>query len=59
MTASVPDASQESADPLLLAGQVVQLGPTYGRYAGRWLVTAARHRFNAGGYTTTISIKVI
>ena len=46
-------------DPLLLAGQVVQLGPTYGRYAGRWLVTAARHRFNAGGYTTTISIKVI
>jgi phage protein D len=46
-------------DPLLVAGQVVQLGDTYGKYAGRWLVTAARHRFNASGYTTTINIKVI
>ncbi|WP_420010998.1 phage late control D family protein [Tateyamaria sp.] len=46
-------------DPLLVAGQVVQLGLTYGKYAGRWLVTAARHRFNASGYTTTINIKVL
>lgn len=46
-------------DPLLLAGQVVQLGVTYGKYAGRWLVTAARHRFNSGGYTTTINIKAL
>ena len=46
-------------DPLLLAGQVVQLGATYGKYAGRWLVTEARHRFNASGYTTTINIKVL
>lgn len=46
-------------DPLLVAGQVIQLGATYGKYAGRWLVTAARHRFNASGYTTTINIKVI
>lgn len=46
-------------DPLLLAGQVVQLGATYGKYTGRWLVTAARHRFNASGYTTTINIKAL
>ncbi|MGH1577700.1 phage late control D family protein [Planktotalea sp.] len=46
-------------DPLLLAGQVVQLGATYGKYAGRWLVTAARHRFNASGYITTINIKAL
>lgn len=46
-------------DPLLLAGQVVQLGATYGKYVGRWLVTAARHRFNASGYITTISIKAL
>jgi phage protein D len=46
-------------DPLLLAGQVVQLGPSYGTYAGRWLVTEARHRFNSAGYTTTINIKAL
>ena len=46
-------------DPLLLAGQVVQLGNTYGKYAGRWLVTEARHRFNASGYTTAINIKAL
>ncbi len=46
-------------DPLLLAGQVVRLGPGFGKYAGRWLVTAAQHRFNASGYTTNIDIKAI
>lgn len=44
-------------DPLLVAGQVIQLGASYGKYAGRWLVTAARHRFNAAGFVTTIDIK--
>ncbi|WP_299773138.1 phage late control D family protein [uncultured Tateyamaria sp.] len=45
-------------DPLLLAGQIVELAPSYGRYAGRWLITMAQHRFNSGGYTTHISLKL-
>ncbi|WP_170433021.1 phage late control D family protein [Ruegeria arenilitoris] len=46
-------------DPLLLAGQVVELAPSYGRYVGRWLITMAQHRFNSGGYTTRISLKLV
>ncbi len=46
-------------DPLLLAGQVVALGPRYGRYAGRWLITMAQHRFSSDGYTTSINLKLI
>ncbi len=46
-------------DPLLLAGQVVQLGASYGKYAGRWLVTVAQHRFTPSGYTTNIDIKAL
>lgn len=46
-------------DPLLVAGQVVELAPSYGRYAGRWLITVAEHRFNSGGYTTNISLKLV
>jgi phage protein D len=46
-------------DPLLLAGQVVSLGASFGTYAGRWLVTSAQHRFTSAGYTTVISIKLI
>ncbi|MCG7518852.1 phage late control D family protein [Ruegeria sp. Ofav3-42] len=46
-------------DPLLLAGQVVALGPSYGRYAGRWLITMARHRFSSDGYTTNIDLKLV
>jgi len=46
-------------DPLLLAGQVVALGPGYGRYAGRWLITMARHLFGADGYTTNIELKLV
>ncbi len=46
-------------DPLLLAGRVVELAPSYGRYAGRWLITMAQHRFNSGGYTTHVSLKLI
>ncbi len=48
-----------TGDPLLLAGQVILLGPGYGKYSGRWLVTAAEHRFGGDGYTTSIDIKVI
>jgi len=46
-------------DPLLLAGQVVELAPRYGRYAGRWLITMASHRFSSGGYVTNISLKLV
>lgn len=44
-------------DPLLVAGQVIALGATFGRYAGRWLITSATHLFNSAGYTTDINIK--
>lgn len=44
-------------DPLLVAGQVIELGSTFGKYAGRWLVNSARHRISRGGYTTAIEIK--
>lgn len=47
-----------AGDPLLVAGQVIQLGATYGRYAGRWLVVTADHDFGSG-YTTTIQIKAL
>ena len=46
-------------DPSLVAGQVIELGRTFGKYAGRWLVTAARHRFSPAGYSTSIDIKLI
>lgn len=46
-------------DPLLVAGQVIQLGLTFGRYAGRWLVTAAEHNFSSAGYTTSLNLKVL
>lgn len=46
-------------DPLLVAGQVVELGAGYGRYAGRWLITTAQHRFGSDGYTTAIDLKLV
>jgi phage protein D len=46
-------------DPLLLSGQVVQMGTTFGKYKGRWLVTNASHKFRSSGYTTTIRIKAL
>jgi phage protein D len=46
-------------DPLLLSGQVVQLGATFGKYLGRWLVTNASHKFRSSGYRTTIKIKAL
>lgn len=46
-------------DPLLVAGQVILLGASYGRYAGRWLVTQGEHRFASNGYTTSIEVKLI
>lgn len=48
-----------TGDPLLVAGQVIELGATFGRYAGRWLVTAAEHHFSTAGYTTSLDLKVL
>lgn len=47
-----------AGDPLLVAGQVIMLGQTYGRYAGRWLIVSADHDFGAG-YATTLEIKAL
>jgi len=44
-------------DETLVAGQVVELGATFGQYAGRWLIQSSRHRFTRGGYTTDIELK--
>ncbi len=46
-------------DPYLVSGQVVQLGQSFGKYAGRWLVTSAAHKFTSSGYTTSLRIKDI
>ena len=43
--------------PSLVAGQVIELGPTLGRYAGRWLVTAAEHVAGGDGYRTTAEVR--
>lgn len=45
--------------PLLVAGQVVMLGLTFGKYAGRWLITSADHSFGADGYTTKINVRLL
>lgn len=46
-------------NPMLIAGQVVALGGTFGRYAGRYLITSADQKFDAKGYVTTLQIKLI
>lgn len=46
-------------DPLLLAGQVIALAGGFGRFAGTWLVSSARHHFGSNGYTTQIQIKLV
>jgi phage protein D len=44
-------------DPLLVAGQVVALGGTFGQYAGRYLIHVATHQFARASYTTQLEIK--
>lgn len=46
-------------DPLLLAGQVVALGTTFGKYAGSYLTTVSEHGFSTSGYKTTLQLKRI
>ncbi|EFO32506.1 phage late control D protein [Roseibium sp. TrichSKD4] len=44
-------------DPLLMAGQVIQLGLTFGKYAGKYLVHVATHKIARASYTTSLELK--
>lgn len=44
-------------DPLLMAGQVVELGATYGKYGGNYLIHVARHKIARASYTTALELK--
>lgn len=46
-------------DPALVAGLVVALGSSFGRYAGRYLVTVSSHELSSAGYTTRVRLKLI
>lgn len=43
--------------PSMVAGQVILLGPRFGKYTGLWLVTMSDHKVASVGYTTTINVK--
>ncbi len=44
-------------DPMLVAGLVVELGATFGRYAGRYLIHKASHTSKRANYTTKLELK--
>ncbi len=44
-------------DPIMIAGQVVKLGGTFGQYAGRYLVHTATHQVRRAQYTTKLELK--
>ncbi len=46
-------------DPLMIAGQVVALGATFGKYAALYLVHKATHKIARGKYTTQLELKAI
>ncbi|KZL05510.1 contractile injection system protein, VgrG/Pvc8 family [Pseudovibrio sp. Ad26] len=46
-------------DPLMIAGQVVALGATFGKYAALYLVHKAVHKISRGKYTTQLELKAI
>ena len=46
-------------DPTLVAGLVVALGSTFGRYAGSYLIHKATHSVKRGNYTTRLDLKGI
>ncbi|SDQ70451.1 contractile injection system protein, VgrG/Pvc8 family [Pseudovibrio sp. Tun.PSC04-5.I4] len=46
-------------DPLLIAGQVVALGATFGKYSASYLVHKAQHKIARGTYTTQLELKAI
>ena len=42
--------------PHMMAGLVIALGPTFGRYQGRYLIHEAAHMFGSEGYKTRLYI---
>ncbi|KZL25677.1 hypothetical protein [Pseudovibrio sp. Ad37] len=46
-------------DPLMVAGQVVALGASFGKYAALYLVHKATHKIVRGKYTTQLELKAI
>lgn len=44
-------------DPLLIAGQVVALGGTFGKFAGNYLVHVSKHRQRRASYLTALELK--
>ncbi len=44
-------------DPMLIAGLVIELGNTFGQYAGRYLIHVATHQFSRASYTTQLELK--
>lgn len=44
-------------DPALVAGIVIQLGPTFGRYTGLYLAHQSTHKQARGGYTVGLDLK--
>jgi phage protein D len=46
-----------AGDTLLIAGQVVELGATFGRYAGRYLIHKAVHNIKRADWTVKLELK--
>ncbi|MBO9421701.1 hypothetical protein J7481_19495 [Labrenzia sp. R4_2] len=44
-------------DPLLIAGQVIALGSSFGKYAGNYLTHVSKHRQKRANYTTALELK--
>ncbi|MCZ4273298.1 phage late control D family protein [Maritalea porphyrae] len=44
-------------DVMLIAGVIVELGPTFGKYQGRYLVHTATHSIRRANYTTALELK--
>lgn len=46
-------------DPYLVAGQTLQIGPGFGKWAGKYVVQESRHEISRKGYTTTLEIACV
>lgn len=45
-----------TGNPLLLAGQMIELGSSFGKWAGRFVIKSSRHAISREGYTTSCEI---
>jgi uncharacterized protein len=46
-------------NPLILAGQIIELAGDFGVFAGRYIITQSRHCISRQGYTTCIEIAAL